>query len=438
MVGMKKIVSLCVILVAGVTFQRCINHGSSDTSNQSTDTILVYSSQTITEAASNDGTFDAIINVTLRGTEFASALTEGVDFKTSDLPDGLTVDVTRVSSTTATIHFSGQATSHSFCENGKMNFFFTNDAFADARLPISYVLPITIVYFSPTLTYSADTVNEDSVNNDGSFPTTFTITASNGGQFMHSGSAATANAFLTQGVDFEWAVPAGLTPVIQADALSPTTQVNVSFVNSASSSSPTSDITATLKFLSGGVSTNFCTATKKKDIDFVFVKDIVMYSASTTNGNLAGRVNADLRCYIGRPLLPAEYTNFRAFISVSGSDEIRDMPANYAVPTAQNIESPTGKLLDPDWASLLSGTILQSLSAASVGAALYYWTGSDTDGSVVANTCTAWTNAISGTGGVGTNAGVNGTWLNDTSSGAVTASACTSAGNSLLCLAYTN
>jgi hypothetical protein len=44
---------------------------------------------------SNTGTFDKQITVTLRGSEFADTFTEGEEFGTTDLPDGLTVTVAR-------------------------------------------------------------------------------------------------------------------------------------------------------------------------------------------------------------------------------------------------------------------------------------------------------------------------------------------------------
>ncbi len=59
------------------------------------------------------------------------------------------------------------------------------------------------------------------------------------------------------------------------------------------------------------------------------VQAIVMYNAggSGFDGNLGGRAGADALCQASGNR-PAGYTNFRAFLSVNGGDEIQDMPGN--------------------------------------------------------------------------------------------------------------
>jgi len=123
--------------------------------------------------------------------------------------------------------------------------------------------------------------------------------------------------------------------------------------------------------------------------------DIVMYNAGGTHdGNLGGRTGADGICAAsGNRPSGAEYTNFRAFISVDAADEIRDMPANYGVLTTLPIVGPTGIPIANDWTDLLDGTIAATLQAAGVTGGVGQWmsgAGGD-DGSVGTHTCLGWT-----------------------------------------------
>ncbi len=100
----------------------------------------------------------------------------------------------------------------------------------------------------------------------------------------------------------------------------------------------------------------------------------------------------------GYPGLPTE--NVRAFISVSSSDEIRDMPSVYNVPVTREVVGPNGAKVGDDWYDLFNGDIDQSLQAAGVLIdALYWYSGSNADGSLNSSNCTAWTD--NGTGHYG-------------------------------------
>lgn len=132
-----------------------------------------------------------------------------------------------------------------------------------------------------------------------------------------------------------------------------------------------------------------------------------------SNGNISGRAGADALCNasINKPL---GFANYRAFLSVDASDEIRDMPANYGVPTALDIAGPRGDLIAYDWADLLDGTIkwTTTLSNAQVTSS-QWWSGSFADGSLAPNfNCNSWTYSGAGSGGVtGTANATNDGWL---------------------------
>jgi hypothetical protein len=83
--------------------------------------------------------------------------------------------------------------------------------------------------------------------------------------------------------------------------------------------------------------------------------------------------------------------NVRAFISVSSSDDIAGMPANFSVPTGRRIVGPGGTQIVDSWASLLDGTIDTSLGDAAA-VSDHWWSGSLSDGTYDAdNNCGGWT-----------------------------------------------
>jgi hypothetical protein len=116
-------------------------------------------------------------------------------------------------------------------------------------------------------------------------------------------------------------------------------------------------------------------------------------------GNIVGgRAGADSICQTDIAYYPDLPTaNVKAFISINDTDEIRDMPANYGVPTTRWIVGPTGKKIADDWADLLDGTIDQTLMDAEI-VSWYWWSGSWEDGSLDPDNCSGFT--IMGTDGM--------------------------------------
>jgi len=128
-------------------------------------------------------------------------------------------------------------------------------------------------------------------------------------------------------------------------------------------------------------------------------------STNTTNGavGVGGRTGVDSFCDGdgNKPAVASSAT--RAFISVSGGDQIANMPANYSIPTAEQIFRADGTtVIASNYAALLNtGSVaLQN----SVGAGTTF-TGSDAVGNVTANTCNGWTD---GTAGQNSNFGIGG------------------------------
>lgn len=117
-----------------------------------------------------------------------------------------------------------------------------------------------------------------------------------------------------------------------------------------------------------------------------------LYDAGGVTGAIGGRRGADILCYeaLGSAGLPWGVTT-RALLSVDAEDEIRDMPANYGVPTDRKIYGSTQFPVADNWADLLNGSIDFTLSFAGVLATNFWYSGSYSDGSVTPNTCSGWT-----------------------------------------------
>lgn len=417
---MKKL-HLLLALTTSVVLGACVNHPQTTTDSGR---ILTYSSTSIDEAPSNDGTFDTEITITLSGDIFVPTLTDGTDYGTINLPDGLTAVLTRDSDTQATLTISGQLTDTNACGTDTASFFFTDSAFESGKSPASFEVPISITYISPTLTFSTAQLDEDS-SNIGGFSQNITVTAANGGSFYKNGSPASSGV-LTQGdgKDYKWSLPAGLTSTI---TLTSSTTANVTVAGSATAHTPISDVTTSLIFLSKGLSPGFCTGAYKKDIDMKFYRSIIMYSAGAFSGIMGGRSGADALCTITRPALPTDYDGVKAFITVTAGDSI----ANLNVPASTKVESTTSGAIADSWTDLLDGSIANSLAtAAVVSGGEEYWTGSQDDGTISpGNTCSAWITS-SGNGKQGIGDATDTTWLD---SGAT--DLC-SVSNKLICIAF--
>ncbi len=128
-----------------------------------------------------------------------------------------------------------------------------------------------------------------------------------------------------------------------------------------------------------------------------------VYMFATTayyRGGLGGRSGANGLC---QSEYAANYShlgaaNIYAFISVDSGDEIRDMPANYYVPTTSPIRSANNTIISSNWAGLLDAGVDNSMIGAGVVTSFvhYYWTGSYWDGSLAGHNCSNWTQSSDG------------------------------------------
>jgi hypothetical protein len=136
----------------------------------------------------------------------------------------------------------------------------------------------------------------------------------------------------------------------------------------------------------------------------IYGKTIVFYVTTTQyNGNLGGRSGADAKCVIAKKnwLLTMAKTNVRAFMSISGSDEIRDMVSNYTVPSTAPIISPLGTTISDNISDFLDGDISKTIRTHFIkdSIAQYSYTGSTQSGALSSFHCANWT-AASGNNGM--------------------------------------
>lgn len=142
---------------------------------------------------------------------------------------------------------------------------------------------------------------------------------------------------------------------------------------------------------------------------------ITMFSTSATTGTaIGGRTGADSICSSNVPS-GTTCTNVRAFISVTSTDEIQDMPTNYSVPTSRPIVSTGTTVIATSWSDALDGTIQTSLDSAGVFSttASNYWTGSNGTGGIAstAGTCNNWNTGAGVTGARGQSDQTDSDWI---------------------------
>ena len=153
---------------------------------------------------------------------------------------------------------------------------------------------------------------------------------------------------------------------------------------------------------------------------------LILFTGGTHNGDLrngqpTARAGADLFCQSNRPVFTPDNscTNVRAFVSLSATDEIRDMPANYDVPTDLPIHGPNGGAstrVANNWADLLNPAIPLQQNLAAAGISNWRWFSfSNSDGSfLAANGCSGGTVSATGGGRYGDSDTTAADWISDT------------------------
>jgi hypothetical protein len=120
---------------------------------------------------------------------------------------------------------------------------------------------------------------------------------------------------------------------------------------------------------------------------------VILFDGGAHDGlNFGGRLGLDQHCAAAKLAQSIPGSSTHALISVSATDELRDMPSLYGLPIDRAFVGPTGKKVADDFADLLDGSLDQSLTSADVSSAQFWISGSNADGTV-RKTCDGWTSS---------------------------------------------
>ena len=111
---------------------------------------------------------------------------------------------------------------------------------------------------------------------------------------------------------------------------------------------------------------------------------------STFQGDLGGRSGADTICSNWKFKVSKNLStcnNVRALISISSSDEVRDMPTNYSVPSDKPVFNENGHIIADNLTHLVSGNNLYSRIIPGTTVNYSYWTGTSAGGALNSNNC---------------------------------------------------
>jgi hypothetical protein len=141
---------------------------------------------------------------------------------------------------------------------------------------------------------------------------------------------------------------------------------------------------------------------------YLFDPGVASDGIVTFAGGNGGRGTVD--AFVASGSVPAACAGktVRAFLSVSLTDSIANMPTNYGVPTDQPVIGALGPQIAADWADLLDGGIAVSLQSA-IGLGNFFWSGSSDNG-VAATHCSGW-NSTANNGWNGRHDLASSTWL---------------------------
>ena len=132
---------------------------------------------------------------------------------------------------------------------------------------------------------------------------------------------------------------------------------------------------------------------------------IVFFSTQSVKGDFGGRSGADQICRNNLDnnsvfMFHNNCSNVRALISVDANDEIRDMVANYGVPTDRELRGTNDVKFGTSWDNITSESFLIPMSNAVLPfGGSRAWGGTGDGGALSGEHCTNFTDASGGSGG---------------------------------------
>lgn len=366
---------------------------------------LNYSSLIFGEAASNNGSITDTVTVSISNDSWTSdSLTLGQHYEVSSVPSGLSLVVTRTSSSEITLSLAGNAASHSNAADiVNLQFTLKAAAFSSGVLPLSGSSQAFSVDFNnpaaPTvvISYSGTTFLESS-DNVGAIRTTKLVTI--------TGDTWVSGAYTSGGRYSVTNIPAGLTFAV---AYYNSSTLVLSFSGSASSHVNANDVSNIVltfnasSFTSGSSTASNNPRTLSIDFSTSFAGPQTMFVSSIPySGNLGGLAGADAKCQS-----VAESASLTgAWKAVLSSSTVS---AFSRIVITGLINSRSGAAIAVDQSDLWDGNIDDSIEAtesnvllSTVSGEWRRWTGTSDDGGISGNNCSNWsTTAGTGTFGRG-------------------------------------
>ncbi len=256
-----------------------------------------------------------------------------------------------------------------------------------------------------TLTYSTTSFTEDRSTLTGVMNETITVTLTEE-TFSTIGTLTENTHYTTSNI------PSGGTLTI---TVTDTQTAEITFSGLASNDTDDDTSSMNVAFTADAFtgSTLPANGSESENFSVAFTNALVLFNAGTTNGNMGGFAGASATCSAELSSLGLPHTNVTPFLSFSSSDEIRDMPANFSIPTTFRVESANSTKIADNWTDLLDGSIDTSLSSAGVlPSSTYWWTGSRSAGDVnPIDTCSSWSTNGPLTGTTGSSGSTSTQWI---------------------------
>ena len=242
---------------------------------------LSYDVSEFVEVGGNDGSISTSVTIILINDTFTvngGALTEGTHYSVSNVPVGLTVVISTVGNTQATVTLTGNATDHNNADDiSNLTLEFLDAAFTSgtANLVSGYLKTDFSVNFSdPDLTYSGGSFSEAAAN-DGSIDTVITATLV-GDTYVEEAGEMNGTHFTATNV------PAGLTAVVTGTS---TTTATIAFTGNATDHNNSDEISdLTITFLDAAFTSSTAsevTGYEKNDLVVDYTSPSLSYDAAT-------------------------------------------------------------------------------------------------------------------------------------------------------------